>query len=117
MAPIHALKRHWLHQTLLPDDRQSLIDCFQQIKGEDQPLPMTVVDEELKALFPFIPKGACNVVFIEALYGGRLPSGAMAFALALDEIDGTPGKWVAEVCEENRWMEQEGSEELEQEVG
>lgn len=117
MAPIHALRRHWLKQTLLPDDRQSLIDCFQEIKRFPSDLPMTVVDEELRALFPQISKGACATCVVEAIYGGRLPSGAMAFALALDEIDGTPGKWVAEVCEEDRWEREESSEELEQEMG
>ena len=116
MAAIHALRRHWLKQTL-PDDRQTLIDCFQQIKGGPHPLPLTHVDEEVKALFPDLPKGACNFVFIEALYGGRLPTATMAIALALDEIDGTPDKWVAEVFEEHRWEREESSEELEQEVG
>lgn len=115
MAAIHALRRHWLKQTL-PDDRQTLIDCFQQIKGGPHPLPLTHVDEDVQALFPGLAKNARASV-INALYGGRFPTATMAIALALDEIDGTPDKWVAEVSEEDRWEREESSEELEQEVG
>lgn len=116
MAAIHAVRRHWLKQTL-PEDRQTLIDCFQQIKGWPHSLPPTCVDEEVRAFFPDLSKSCCAVAVLEALYGGRVPTATMAIALALDEIDETPGTWVAEVLEEDRWERQEDSKELDQEVG
>lgn len=104
MAASDALRRHFLGQSL-PDDRQTLIACHQAIN--ERPglfeFPSSAINAEVRLHLGLSPRASvCRV--LEALYGDRQPTANMAIALALDAIDSTPGRWVAEVDEDDRWV-------------
>jgi hypothetical protein len=99
-----ALRRHWLGQSL-PEDRTTLVDCLTAIGSHPHNLSSQIADPEVCALAGVRAKD--QVLAIEALHGGRYPTANMAFAMALDVIDGTPGQWVSGVDEECRWVEEE----------
>ena len=111
MAATDALRRHLLGQRL-QEDRQILIDCHQAINeraGRPIELRPELFDAEVRRHLGLNPRAGHSRV-LEALYGGRQPTANMAIALALDEIDSTPGRWVAEVDEEDRWEIPEADE-------
>jgi hypothetical protein len=103
-APVLALRRHWLGQSL-PNDRATLAACLTAIGSHRHPLDGRIADSEVCLLAGVQPNAP--ILAIEALHGGRLPTANMAIAMALDAIDGTPGQWVSGVDEECRWEQQE----------
>jgi len=111
MAASDALRRHFLGQAL-PDDRQTLIACHQAINerpGRPVEFPSSAINAEVRLHLGLSPRATvCSV--LEALYGDRQPTANMATALALDAIDSTPGRWVAEVDEDDRWVRPEEAE-------
>jgi len=104
MAASDALRRHLLGQRL-QEDRQTLIDCHRRLgewQGYPVPLQSDLFDADVRQRLGLNPR--CTLASVlDALYGERCPTASMAIALALDEIDGTPGMWVAEVEEADRW--------------
>ena len=107
-SPALALRRHWLGQSL-PGDRAILADCLKAIGSNPRPLDARIADSEVCQLAGV--RANAPILAIEALHGGRLPTANMAMAMALDAIDGTPGKWVGGVDEEDRWKQQEDNDE------
>ena len=107
-SPMAALRRHLLSQGNAAD-RKILADFIEQYVSEcrSTALDLHWVDAEVRALTDCPPRCTVRLV-IESLYGGKTPYFCMASALALDEIDGTPGKWVSTIDPEYRW---EGSDE------
>lgn len=104
MAATDALRRHLLGQRL-QEDRQALIDAHRALNerpGRPADLRPDLFDAEVRSHLGLSPCCAFLAV-LDALYGGRTPTANMALALALDEIDATPGRWVAEVDEDDRW--------------
>jgi hypothetical protein len=113
MSASDALRRHLLGQGL-PDDRQTLIDCHQAINerpGISVQFPSLAINAEVRRHLGLPPRASAACV-LEALYGARQPTANMAIALALDAIDSSPGKWVADVDEDDRWAQQEEEDDL-----
>jgi len=116
MAASDALRRHLLGQAL-QSDRQTLIDSHKAINerpGRPVELRSDLFDAEVRA---HLAHHRCSVAMVlDCLYGkGQRPTMNMAIALALDTIDATPGKWVAEVDEGDRWeIPEDDEDELEE---
>lgn len=112
MAATDALRRHLLGQRL-QEDRQILIDCHQAINeraGRPVELRPQLFDSEVRSHHGIHLRCSAAQV-LDCLYGqGQRPTANMAIALALDEIDSTPGRWVAEVDEGDRWEIPEADE-------
>ena len=121
MSASDALRRHLLGQGL-QEDRQTLIDCHRAINerpGGPVELRSGLFDGEVRSHHGIHPRCSTGQV-LDCLYGiGQRPTANMAIALALDEIDATPGRWVAEVDEGDRWeIPEDDEDELElEEVG
>ena len=102
-SPLLALRRHWLGQSL-PEDRATMAACFEAISSNPPAdLDALIADPEVYQLAG-ISTSACASLVIEALHGGSYPTAQMAFAMALDAIDGTSDQWVSNVDEESRWV-------------
>ena len=101
-SPLLALRRHWLGQSL-PEDRATMAACFEALGWEPRRLDARIADPEVYQL-AWVSTRACASLVIEALHGGAYPTAQMAFAMALDAIDGTSDQWVSNVDEESRWV-------------
>ena len=108
-SPLLALRRHWLGQSL-PEDRATMAACFEALGWEPRHLDARIADPEVYQLAG-ISTRACASLVIEALHGGSYPTAQMAFAMALDAIDGTSDQWVSNVDEESRWEHEEDDQE------
>ena len=104
-SPALALRRHWLGQSL-PEDRDTMAACFKALGSNPYTLDVRIADPEVYQLAG-VSTRACASLVIEALHGGRYPTAQMAFAMALDAIDGTSDQWVSDIHEESRWEPEE----------
>ena len=92
-----AVHRHLLSKGVA-GDRQILADFMSKHGSQVHEFPQSIMTAEVKQLAGVKPHMA-----LSAIYGGRIPTFNLAVAMALDEMDGTPGKWVGGVYEEYRW--------------